>query len=132
MTRYVIYHQASRCAGSRLYGRKKSFLHDRQRDYHLYELAWDCFENPKKVRRQTGVRYLREFSELDEFREIEVVYRCKTHDFDRAISYLDKHSKMTRDLISQLDVWRSIRKLAKVLVVQGSMDADEVKAVLGL
>jgi hypothetical protein len=57
-------------------------------------------------------------------------YRCKTHDLIKAIIHLDRYWKQTQALIRQPDVWRSIKKLAERLVVEGTMGADQVRQVL--
>jgi hypothetical protein len=82
------------------------------------------------MRKKLGIRYLRDLSGLDEFKEAEVIYRCRTQDLDKAILHLDRYCTQTQELIQKPDVWRAIRKLAKVLVVKGTMDADQVRTVL--
>jgi len=130
--RYLIYFMSGRTAGSRLYGKRGSSLHDREHDYYVYDLAWQIFEDPQKTRRKLGVRYVRELCGLDEVREAEVIYRCRTRDFEKAIVHIDRHWQMTRDLVGQPNVWCAIRELASVLVVKGTMDVNQVRAALGL
>jgi hypothetical protein len=82
------------------------------------------------MRKKFSVEYLQDLSQLDEVLEAEAIYRCRTHDFDRAIRYLDRYWQLTQELIGQADVWDAIQRLADVLVVQGTMDADQVRTVL--